>query len=180
MCIWAFRFLILSLSTELTTHLQALVMCKSTGNDTCRHISRDIWLIIIVWNWYFFGDTSCCQNKGNPVSHGMSPPPPWISFPRIKYHMVKVPHLWDFSLSPPPPQVLPWDFFRGGGGGASHMVLFPLGKFCCGFSSGEGLPYHIPSWGTFAIWYNFRGDNLTWYLFPYHEICVWGGGGDLL
>ena len=35
----------------------------------------------------FVGDTSCCQNKANPVSHGI-PPPPWISFPRIKYHMI--------------------------------------------------------------------------------------------
>ena len=68
-------------------------------------------------------------------------------------------------------------FLPGGGGGeACHMVVFPLGKFCYGVSSGEGLPYDIPSWGTFAIWYNFRGDNLPWYFFPYHEICVWGRG----
>ena len=43
-----------------------------------------------------------------------------------------------------------------------------------GFLPGEGLPYGIPSWGTFAIWYNFWGDNLPWYLFPHHEICVGG------
>ena len=39
---------------------------------------------------------------------------------------------------------------------------------------GEGLPYGIILWGTFAIWYNFRGDNLPWYLFPHHEVCVGG------
>ena len=137
----------------------------------------------------------------------MGPPPPWISFPRIKYHMVKVPYLWDFSPPPLPKQaahavpivhmefvleeichrheggVLPWDFFRGEG---LPYGIISLGKFCYGISSGgrfvygipsgERLPYGIPSGGTFAIWYNFSGDNLPWYLFPYHEICV---GGDL-
>ena len=39
----------------------------------------------------------------------------------------------------------------------------------------QHLPYRIPSWGTFAIWYNFR-DTIC------HGICslimkiVWGGG----
>ena len=94
-------------------------------------------------------------------------PPP----PRIKYHMVKVPHLWDFS---PPPQ--------------SHMLsqyyIWNLGwrRFAI---EGEGLPYGIISpWGSsaigflpFAVWYNLRGDNLPWYLFPHHESCVGGGGG---
>ena len=47
-----------------------------------------------------------------------------------------------------------------------------MGKFCHGISSGGGggggrLPYGIPSWGTFAIWY-----NLPRYLFPHHEMCV--------
>ena len=71
-------------------------------------------------------------------------------------------------------------FLPGGGGGETcHMVLFPWGSSAMGFLPGEGLLYGIPSGGTFAIWYNFSGDNLPWYLFPYHEICVCGGGGDL-
>ena len=40
------------------------------------------------------------------------------------------------------------------------MVLFPWGSSAMGFLPGEGLPYGIPSGGTFAIWYNFSGDNL--------------------
>ena len=44
-------------------------------------------------------------------------------------------------------------------GKACHMVLFPWGSSAMGFP-GEGLPYCIPSGGTFAIWYNFSGDNL--------------------
>ena len=74
----------------------------------------------------------------------------------------------------PPGEVLTWDFFRGVG--VAKWYYTPLGKFCYGISSGGGggggLPYGIPSWGTFAIWYNFRGDNLPWYLFPHHGICV--------
>ena len=80
-------------------------------------------------------------------------------FPRIKYHMVKVPQLWD--LSPPPSQnkshmlsqyyiwnmcwrkfaieggggAMPWDFFRGGG----------------------GLPYGIIPPGEVMLWVFFRG-----------------------
>ena len=92
----------LSLSTEWTTHLQALVMCKLTGNDTCRHISRDIWLIIIVWNWFFWLGIHHVSRIRRIRCHMGFPPPPWISFPRIKYHIVKVPHLWE--LSPPPPK----------------------------------------------------------------------------
>ena len=56
------------------------------------------------------------------------------------------------------------------------MVLFPWGSSAMVFLPVEGLLYGIPSGGTFVIWYNFSGDNLPWYLFPYHEICV---GGDL-
>ena len=115
--------------------------------------------------------------------HGKSPPPPWISFPRIKYHMVKVPHIWD--LYPPKQiahtvpilhithhgicvggdlsyrgnvchmvlfphgEVLPWDFFRGGGGEVCHMTLFPpWGSSAMGFLPG----------GRFAIWYSFMGN----------------------
>ena len=68
----------------------------------------------------------------------------------------------------------------GGGEGLPYGIISPWGDSAMGFLLGEGLPYGIPSWGTFAIWYNFRGENLPWYLFPYHEICVCvGGGGDL-
>ena len=72
------------------------------------------------------------------MSHGT---PPWISFPRIKYHMVKVPHLWDFSLPPPPHSSQ----------NKSHMLsrYYYIWNLC--FLPGEGLPYDIPSWGTFAI-----------------------------
>ena len=68
-----------------------------------------------------------------------------------------------------------WDFVRVME--VCHMVLFPPEEVLLwDFYRGEGLPYGIPSWGTFAIWYNFREDNLPWYLFPHHEICV---GEDL-
>ena len=115
--------------------------------------------------------------------------------PRIKYHMVNVPHLWDFL--PPPPPAPPWNlcwrrFAIEGEGlpysiippwGSSAMGFLPGGMFAIwyyslwvssatGFLPGEGLSYGIYLWGTFAIWYNFRGDNLPWYLFPHHEICV--------
>ena len=96
------------------------------------------------------------------------PPPPWISFPRIKYHMIKVSHLWDFS-PPPPPKTsrtccpnsiygicvggdLPWDFFRGEG---LPYGIISLGKLCYGISSG----------GRFAIWYSFRGNVCHMVLF---------------
>ena len=64
----------------------------------------------------------------------------------------------------------------GGGGGECLPcgIISPWGSSAMGFLPGEGLPYGIPSWGTFAIWYNFRGDNLPCYLFPHHEICVAG------
>ena len=60
------------------------------------------------------------------------------------------------------------------GGILPYGIISPWGSSALGFLPGEGLPYGIPSWGTFAIWYNFRGDNLPWYLFPHHEICVGG------
>ena len=39
------------------------------------------------------------------------------------------------------------------------IVPPPLGKFWHGMFSGEGLPYVIPSGGTLAIWYTFRGGG---------------------
>ena len=137
-------------------------MCKLIGNDTCIHIYRDIWLIIIVWNGFFVGDTSCWQNNANPVSHRIPPP-------RIKYHMVKVPI---YGISPPPPlptkiahavpilhmefvleeichrggrfaiyyYILPSDFFRGGGGGLPHGIIPPGEVLLWDFFRGEGFP----------------------------------------
>ena len=147
-------------------------MCKLIGNDTCRHVSRDIWLIIIVWNGFFWGkkirgDTPCCQNKANPVSHRT----PWIPPPpsQQKSHMLsQYYYIWSLcwrrfaiegeglphGITPPPPgEVLLWDFFRGK---VFHMVLPPLGKFCYGISSG----------GRFAIWYYPPpGEVLLWDFF---------------
>ena len=73
-------------------------------------------------------------------------------------------------------------FLPGGGGGVCHMVLSPpgevllwdffRGKVCHKvFLHGERLPYGIISGGG--------GDNLPWYLFPYQEMCVCGGGGEI-
>ena len=75
---------------------------------------------------------------------------------------------------PPPGEVLPWDVFRGGGG-LPYGIIPPWGSSAMGFPPGEGLP----SWGTLAIWYNFRGENMPWYWFPHHEICVWAGGREI-
>ena len=136
-----------------------------------------------------------------------SPPPP----PQKKSHMLSQYYIWNLCWRRyaiegkvchmalfPPGEVLPWEIFRGGGGGEglSYGIIFPWGNSAMGFLPGirfaiwnyfphrevllwdffrgGSLPYGIPSWGTFAIWYNFRGDNLPWYLFPHHEICVGG------
>ena len=48
---------------------------------------------------------------------------------------------------------------------------FPRGSSAMGFLPGKVYL----EWGTLAIWYNFRGENLPWYWLPHHEIC--GGGG---
>ena len=64
-------------------------------------------------------------------------------------------------------------FVCGGGGGFTvegealpYGIVSPLGKFCHGISSWEGLPHGIPSGGTFAISYNFRGWGLLGGEFP--------------
>ena len=108
---------------------------------------------------------------------GCPPPPSMDSLPPDKIPHGKSSPSMGFL---PPPSQFCHGISSGGGGGLAIWYYSPLGKFCYGFSSGESLPYDIPSWGTFAIWYNFRGDNLPWYLFPYHEICVWGGGGRFI
>ena len=70
-----------------------------------------------------------------------------------------------------PGEVLPLDFFRGGGGGC-HMVLFPPGEvliwdFFRGGGEGEGLPYGIISRGTIC-----HGNCSLIMKF----VCVGGGG----
>ena len=60
-----------------------------------------------------------------------------------------------------PGEVLPWDFFRGGGGGGlPYGIISTWGSSAMGFlPGGEGLLYGIPLWGMFAIWYNFPGGQ---------------------
>ena len=193
---------------------------------------------------FFFGDTPCCQNKANPVSH-RTPPHGFLPPSQQKSHMLSQYYIWSlcwrfaiegeglpYGIIPswgssaigflpggrfatwyysplgkfcygissggevchkvflqveglpygmvlfPPGEVLPSDFFRGGGGGLPHGITPPPpGKFCYGISSGGRFAIRYSFMGTFAIWYNFRGDNLPWYLFPYQEMCVCGGGG---
>ena len=54
---------------------------------------------------------------------------------------------------------LPWyfslivKFVWGGGEALPYGIVSPMGKFCHGILPGGGLPYGIPSGGTFAIWY---------------------------
>ena len=83
-------------------------------------------------NFYFFG---FFFTKWPPVSHGNSSPNGCPSF-RIKYHMVKVPHLWDF-FPPPPPSCPPPQIAHDVP--ILHME-FVLQEIC-----------HIG--GRFAIWY---------------------------
>ena len=60
------------------------------------------------------------------------------------------------------------------------MVLFPpWGSSDIGFLSGEDLPYGIPSGGTFAIWYNFRGGGVMGEEFPCDSGVLLGGNACL-
>ena len=137
--------------------------------------------------------------KSTPVT--WDPPPHGFPSPRIKYHMVKVPHLWDFSPPPPPPsqtkshmlsQYYIWNWcwrrFAIDGEGLLYGIIPPWGSSAIGILPGGGggdvyrmvlFPPGAVLWdffrGRFSKWYNFRGDNLPWYLLPYHEICVGGG-----
>ena len=138
---------------------------------------------------FFVGDTPCCQNKANPVSH-RTPPPPWISPPPLPTktaHAVPILHLefvleeichrggrfaiWYYSLL----GKFCHRISSGGGGGGKvcHMVLFPpgevllwdffRGKVCHKvFLHGERLPYGIISEGFVSLSRN---------------VCVCGGGG---
>ena len=109
----------------------------------------------------FVGDTSCCQNKANPVSHG---------FPsRIKLHVPYGKSSPSMGSPPPPSQnksqiavpILHMEFVLeeichsekfchgiSSGGRLAIWYYFPLGKFCQGISSG----------GRFAICYSFMGN----------------------
>ena len=65
------------------------------------------------------------------------------------------------------------------------MVLSPpppRGSSAMGFLPGEGLPYGIPSWGTFAMPYGIisgGGQSAMVFVPLLRNVCV-GGGGDLL
>ena len=122
--------------------------------------------------------------------------------------MVKVPHLWDFSPPPLPNKiahavpilhmelVLEGDFAFPRWGRFAVWYYSPLGKFChrnCSWGGGGGEnvchlvlfpPGEVLLWDSairgrfFSYGIIFRGDNLPWYFFPYHEnLCRWGGGG---
>ena len=101
--------------------------------------------------------------KSTPVT--WDSPPPLHGFPslRNKYHMVKVPHLWDFS--PPPSQT------------KSHMLSqYYIWNWCWrrfAFPDGEGLPYGIiPPMGSSAIGILPGGGGGE--CLPYGIISPWG------
>ena len=129
-------------------------MCKLIGNDTCRHISRDIWLIIIVWNGFF-----CWE---------FPPPPP----PPDKIPYGKSSHLWD--LFPPSSQQkshmlsqyyiwnLCWRRLAIEGEGLPYIIISPWGSSAIEFlpGGGGGLPRgitHPPPPGEVLLWDFFRG-----------------------
>ena len=79
--------------------------------------------------------------------------------PRIKYHMVKVPHLWDFFLKK-----------------ESHMMSqYYIWNLCWRRFAieGEGLPYGIiPPWGSSAMGFGGGGGRFAiWYYFPLGKFC---------
>ena len=87
--------------------------------------------------------------------------------PQLKYHMVKVPHLWDFS---PPPQK------------KSHMLTqYYIWNLCSRRFAieGEGLPYGIISpWGSSAMGFLLGGGGggakiCYMILFPPGEVLLW-------
>ena len=108
---------------------------------------------------FFFGDTSCCQNKANPVSHGMPPPPSMDSLPPDKIPHGKSSPSMGF-LHPPPSSAM--GFLPGGGGGGLAIWYYPPpwgssamgflpGKVChMIFLHGERLPYGIIFAGTIS------------------------------
>ena len=96
-----------------------------------------------------------------PVSHGISSPHGFPS-PRIKYHMVKVPHLWD----PPPPPHQKIEEICHRGGRFAIWYYSPLGSSAMGFFPGGGggggssAIWFLPGGGggRFATWYSFMGN----------------------
>ena len=107
----------------------------------------------------FVGDTPCCQNKANPVSHrtpppmDFSPPPP---LPTKIAHAVPILHMefvleeichrggrfaiWYYSLLGKFCHRISSGGGGGGGGGLPHGIIPPLGSSAMGFLPGEGLP----------------------------------------
>ena len=130
--------------------------------------------------------------KSTPVSHGIPPPP--MDFlpppPRIKYHMVKVPHLWDFFPPPLPNKMLTCcpnitygfvlEEICHRGGRFAIWYYSPWGSSAIGFLPGGGggriaIWYYVPlgkfcyvisSGEMFAIWYSFMGNVCHMVLFP--------------
>ena len=138
-------------------------------------IDIHVWLIILYGMDFLLGIHHVARIRRIRCHMGF-PPPPWISFPRIKYHMVKVPHLWDFSPPPPLPKQI------------AHAVLillhmeFVLEEIChrggssaMGFlPGGGGLPYGIiPPWGSSAMGFLPGGEACHMVLFPPGEVLLW-------
>ena len=151
-------------------------MCKLIGNDTCRHISRDIWLIIIVWNGIFLlGIHHVARIRRIRCHIG---PPPWISPPpQQKSHMLSQYYIMEFVLEEichRGGRFAIWYYslmgkfchrISSGGGRFATWYYSPLGKFCYGISSG----------GRFAIWYGIIspwGSSVIGFL-------PRGGGGEV-
>ena len=94
-----------------------------------------------------------------PVSHGIPPPPPWISFPQDKIPYGK--RSPSMGFLPPPPKKKP------------HMLSqYYIRNLCWRRFAieGERLPYGIISGGTIC-----RGICSLSMIF----VCVWGGGGEI-
>ena len=166
--------------------LTSVYLSFSISHPVVKHWVMELYGIDV-----FVGDTSCCQNKANPVSHGIPPPMDFIPPDKISYdksspsmgflpppsqnrsHMLSQCCIWNlcwrrFAIVG---EVLPWDFFRGR---LAIWYYFPgevllwdffRGKACyMVFLQGERLPYGIISAGTIS-----------------HGICslimkfVWGG-----
>ena len=134
--------------------------------------------------------------EGEGLPYIITPPPPWgssvIGF--LPEGGGGLPHgiippgevlLWDFFRGKvchsvflqveglPYGIISPWGsspigFLPGGGGGGLPHGIIPPGEVLLwDFFRGKVCHKVFLHWGTFAIWYNFRGDNLPWYLFPH-------------
>ena len=136
---------------------------------------------------FFVGDTSCCQNTANPVSHRISSPNgfPLPPPPRIKYHMVKVPI---YGISPPPLPTkiahavpilhmeLVLDEICHRGGRFAIWYYFPLLVLPSDFFRGGGgglLHGIIPPWGEVLLWDFFPGEDLPKGIPSWATFAIW-------